>query len=110
MKLIKAVIREERFDFVKKALEEKGFYGMTVYEVMGRGEQKGVRLPYRSGLMAVDLLPKICVELVVCDNEMEDALSAVESAAKTGKIGDGRVFVLPVEISLRVRTGERQTS
>jgi len=110
MKLIKAVIREERFDFVKKALEDKGFYGMTVYEVMGRGEQKGVRFTYRSGLMAVDLLPKICVEVVVKDSDAETALNAIEGAAKTGKIGDGRVFVLPVEVSLRVRTGERDTA
>jgi nitrogen regulatory protein P-II 1 len=110
MKLIKAIIREERFDFVKKALEDRGIYGMTVYEVMGRGEQKGVRIPYRGGLMAVDLLPKVCVEVVVKDSDVEVALGAVETGAKTGKIGDGKIFVLPVELSMRVRTGERDAS
>ncbi len=109
MKMVKAVIREERFDFVKKALENRGFFGMTTYEVMGRGEQRGVRLPYRSGLMAVDLLPKVCIEIVIKDNDVEVVLETIEKAAKTGKIGDGRVFVMPVDISLRVRTGERES-
>jgi len=106
MKLIKAIIRPERFDFVKKALEDRGLYAMTVTEVMGRGEQKGISLKYRGGIMAVELLPKILIEVVVRDSEEEGVLTAIETAAKTGKIGDGKIFVIRVERSVRVRTGE----
>lgn len=106
MKLIKAVIRPERFDFVKKALEDRGLYAMTVTEVMGRGEQKGISLKYRGGTMAIDLLPKVIVEVVVHDSEETSVLTAIEKAAKTGKIGDGKIFIIPVERSIRVRTGE----
>jgi nitrogen regulatory protein P-II 1 len=106
MKLIKAVIRPERFDFVKKALEDLGLYAMTVTEVMGRGEQKGISLKYRGGTLAIDLLPKVIIEVVVHDSEEAPVLTAIEAAAKTGKIGDGKIFVIPVERSIRVRTGE----
>ena len=106
MKLIKAIIRPERFDFVKKALEDRGLYAMTVTEVMGRGEQRGISLKYRGGIMAVELLPKILIEVVVRDSEEEGVLTAIETAAKTGKIGDGKIFVIRVERSVRVRTGE----
>jgi nitrogen regulatory protein P-II 1 len=106
MKLIKAIIKPERFEFVKKALEENGFVGMTISEVRGRGEQKGIVLEYRGGLMTVDLLPKIQLEIVVRDTEADKLLSIISEYARTGKIGDGKIFVLPVERSVRIRTGE----
>jgi len=106
MKLIKAIVRPERFEFVKKALEDKGFNGMTITEVNGRGEQKGISLEYRGGLMNVDLLPKIQIELVVRDTDVDTLIDTISGSARTGKIGDGRIFVLPVERTLRIRTGE----
>lgn len=106
MKLIKAIVRPERFEFVKKALEDKGFNGMTITEVNGRGEQKGISLEYRGGLMNVDLLPKIQIELVVRDTDVDILIDTISGSARTGKIGDGRIFVLPVERTLRIRTGE----
>ncbi len=106
MKLVKAIIKPERFEFVKKALEDKGFNGVTVTEVKGRGEQKGIALEYRGGLMMVDLLPKIQLEIVVRDNEVDMLLTAITDSARTGKIGDGKIFVMPVEKAIRIRTGE----
>jgi len=109
MKLIKAIIKPERFEFVKKALEDKGFKGMTVSEVKGRGEQKGITLEYRGGLMIVDMLPKIQLEIVVRDSEEDLLISTMMESARTGKIGDGKIFVMPVEKSIRIRTGEIET-
>jgi len=109
MKMIKAIIRPERLEFVKKALEEKGTYGMTVLEVSGRGDQKGIRLQYRGGTMVVDLIPKVQIEVVVKDNDADGIIHAITGAARTGKMGDGRIFVIPVERSIRVRTGEEET-
>jgi len=106
MKLVKAIIKPERFEFVKKALEDKGFKGMTITEVRGRGEQKGITLEYRGGLMTVDLLPKIQIEIVVRDSDLDTLISALMESARTGKIGDGKIFVIPVEKSIRIRTGE----
>lgn len=106
MKLVKAVIKAERFEFVKKALEDKGFNGMTIMEVKGRGEQKGISLEYRGGLMTVDLLPKILIEIVVRDSDADSLISTLIESARTGKIGDGKIFVIPVEKSIRIRTGE----
>jgi nitrogen regulatory protein P-II 1 len=106
MKMVKAIIKSERFEFVKKALDEKGFTGMTVTEVMGRGEQKGIALEYRGGLMTVDLLPKTQIEIVIRDSDAESLVSTIADAARTGKIGDGRIFVIPVEKAVRIRTGE----
>ena len=108
MKLVKAVIKPERFEFVKKALEDKGFKGMTITEVRGRGEQKGITLEYRGGLMTVDLLPKIQIEIVVRDSDLDTLISALMESARTGKIGDGKIFVIPVEKSIRIRTGETE--
>jgi nitrogen regulatory protein P-II 1 len=108
MKLVKAVIKPERFEFVKKALEEKGFKGMTITEVRGRGEQKGISLEYRGGLMTVDLLPKMQIEIVVRDNEVESLIATISESSKTGKIGDGKIFVIPVEKAIRIRTGETE--
>ncbi|MCU0631653.1 MAG: P-II family nitrogen regulator [Methanolinea sp.] len=109
MKLIKAIIRPERLEFVKKALEERGSYGMTVLEVMGRGDQKGIKLQYRGGTMMVDLIPKIQIEVVVKDHDAQGIIQTIVDAARTGKIGDGRIFMIPVEKSIRVRTGEEET-
>lgn len=106
MKMVKAIIKPERFEFVKKALEEKGYSGMTITEVRGRGEQKGIALKYRGGLMMVDLLPKIQIEAVIPDQKVEEFIALIVETARTGKIGDGRIFVLPVERSIRIRTGE----
>lgn len=109
MKMIKTIIKPERFEFVKKALEEKGFKGMTITEVKGRGEQKGITLEYRGGLMTVDLLPKIQLEIVVRDSEVDTLITTLMESARTGKIGDGKIFILPVEKSIRIRTGETET-
>jgi nitrogen regulatory protein P-II 1 len=106
MKMIKAIIRPERLDFVKKALEEKGIYGMTVMPVEGRGDQKGISLQYRGGAITVDFISKIQVEIVVKDRDAGSVVETVMGASKTGRIGDGRIFVLPVERAIRVRTGE----
>jgi nitrogen regulatory protein P-II 1 len=109
MKLVKTIIKPERFEFVKKALEDKGFNGMTITEVKGRGEQKGIALEYRGGLMTVDLLPKVQLELVVKDSDVDLLIATIAESARTGKIGDGKIFVIPVERSIRIRTGETET-
>ena len=106
MKKIEAVIREERLDAVKKALEEHGIHGMTVTEVSGRGQQKGISLQWRVGEYRVDFLPKLKVEIVCHDEDCEIAVNAIMKAAKTGRIGDGKIFVSPVEAAYRIRTGE----
>jgi nitrogen regulatory protein P-II 1 len=107
MKKIEAIIREERLDAVKKALEEKSYFGMTVSEVSGRGKQKGIPLQWRVGEYRVDLLPKIKIELVVLDEDVTVAIDAIIRNARTGETGDGKIFVLPVESVVRVRTGDR---
>jgi nitrogen regulatory protein P-II 1 len=109
MKMVKAIIKPERFEFVKKALEDKGFIGMTISEVKGRGEQKGIALQYRGGLMTVDLLPKIQLEIVIRDSDVDNIVVTITEAARTGKIGDGKIFILPVEKSIRIRTGEMES-
>ena len=108
MKLVKAIIKPERFEFVKKSLEEKGFISMTISEVKGRGEQKGIQLEYRGGLMTVDMLPKLQLEIVVKDKDLDSLLVTLIESARTGKIGDGKIFVMPVEKSIRIRTGETE--
>jgi nitrogen regulatory protein P-II 1 len=107
MKKIEAIIREEKLDAVKKALEEKSYFGMTVSEVSGRGKQKGISLQWRVGEYRVDLLPKLKIELVVLDEDVTAAIDAIVSNARTGETGDGKIFVLPVETVVRVRTGDR---
>jgi nitrogen regulatory protein P-II 1 len=107
MKKIEAIIREERLNAVKKALEEKSYFGMTVSEVSGRGKQKGIPLQWRVGEYRVDLLPKLKVELVVLDEDVPVAIDAIVRNARTGETGDGKIFVLPVETVVRVRTGDR---
>jgi len=106
LKKIEALIRPERLDQVKKALEDKGVVGMTVFEVLGRGEQKGIKLQYRGRTMEVDLLPKLKLELFVSDEDVDPVMKTICEAGRTGKPGDGRIFVSPVEKSGKVRTGE----
>ena len=106
MKMVKAIIKPERLEFVKKALEEKGFAGMTISEVKGRGEQKGITLEYRGKAMIVDMLPKIQIEIVVRDEYLENLIATITEGARTGKIGDGKIFIMPVEKTIRIRTGE----
>jgi nitrogen regulatory protein PII len=107
MKLIKAIIRPNKVDEVKDALERLNISGMTVTEVRGHGKQKGHTAVYRGKEYNVSLLPKMEIELVVQDGIVEDAIKAIIQAARTGEIGDGRVFVLPVEQTYRIRTGEQ---
>ena len=110
MKKIEAIIRQERLEAVKKALEENSYFGMTVSEVSGRGRQKGISLQWRVGEYRVDLLPKIKIELVVLDEDVPVAVDAIVRNARTGEIGDGKIIVLPVESVVRVRTGDRDES
>jgi nitrogen regulatory protein P-II 1 len=107
MKKIEAVIKPFKLDEVKAALVEIGIHGMTVSEVRGFGRQKGHTELYRGAEYVVDLLPKVKLELVVPDSIAEKAVVAIKDAAKTGHIGDGKVFVSPVEEAVRIRTGER---
>jgi nitrogen regulatory protein P-II 1 len=110
MKKIEAIIREERLNAVKAALEERSYYGMTVSEVAGRGKQKGVTLQWRVGEYRVDLLPKLKIELVLLDEDVAEAVEAIVRTARTGEAGDGKIFILPVEGVVRVRTGDRNES
>ena len=107
MKLIKSIVRPNKVDEVKDALERLSISGMTVSEVRGHGKQKGHTAVYRGKEYNVSLLPKMEIELVVEDGIVEDAIKAIVQAARTGEIGDGRVFVLPVEQTYRIRTGEQ---
>jgi nitrogen regulatory protein P-II 1 len=109
MKMVKAIIKPERFEFVKKALEDKGFNGMTITDVKGRGEQKGITLEYRGGKYNVDLLPKIQIEIVIRDTDIDNLITTITDSARTGKIGDGKIFIIPIEKSIRIRTGEMET-
>jgi len=110
MKKVEAIIREERFEAVKKALEENSYFGMTVSEVSGRGKQKGISLQWRVGEQRVDLLPKLKIELVVLDQDVGPVIDAIVRNARTGDTGDGKIFILPVETVVRVRTGDRNES
>ncbi len=105
-KMIVAIIRPEKLENVKKALEEKGFVAMTVTEVKGRGEQKGITLQFRGRTMEVDMLQKVKIEMVVSEESVEEVIETIMESARTGKYGDGRIFVIPVEKAVRIRTGE----
>ena len=107
MKLICAIIKPFKLEEVKTALSEIGIQGMTVTESKGFGRQKGHREVYRGSEYTVDFLPKVVVEIVVPDEIAPQAIDTIVKSAKTGKIGDGKVFVLPVEEAVRVRTDER---
>ena len=108
MKLIKAIVRPNKVDEVKEALGKLSISGMTVTEVRGHGKQKGHTAIYRGKEYNVSLLPKMEIEVVVPDSMADDAIKAIVTAARTGEIGDGRVFVMPVQESYRIRTGERE--
>ena len=107
MKLIKCIVRPNKVDEVKDALTRLSVSGMTVTEVRGHGKQKGHTAIYRGKEYNVSLLPKMQIEVVVTDRMVDDCIRAVIDAARTGEIGDGRVFVMPVEQSYKIRTGER---
>lgn len=107
MKLLKAIIRPSKVDDVKDALARLNISGMTVTEVRGHGKQKGHTAIYRGKEYNVNLLPKMQIEVVVTDTIADEAIRAIVEAARTGEIGDGRVFVLPVEQAYRIRTGEQ---
>jgi nitrogen regulatory protein P-II 1 len=106
MKKIEAVIKPFKLDEVREALSEIGVSGMTVTEVKGFGRQKGHTELYRGAEYVVDFLPKIKIEIVVADAQVDGAIEAIISAARTGKIGDGKIFVTGVEQVMRIRTGE----
>ncbi len=107
MKKIEAIVKPFKLDEVKEALQGIGIQGMTVTEVKGFGRQKGHTELYRGAEYVVDFLPKIKIELVVSDELADKAVQAISEAANTGRIGDGKIFVLPVEEAIRIRTGER---
>jgi nitrogen regulatory protein PII len=107
MKLIKAIIRPSKVDDVKTALVDLEILGLTVSYVRGYGRQKGQVERYRGTVYAVEFLDKAKLELVVDDDQVEQALEAIQKASYTGEIGDGKVFILPVEDTMRIRTGER---
>lgn len=106
MKKIEAIIKPFKLDEVKEALQEMGVQGMTVIEAKGYGRQKGHTELYRGAEYVVDFLPKIKVEVVIADDQLEAALEAIVGAARTGRIGDGKIFVSEVLDVLRIRTGE----
>ncbi len=110
MKRVEAIIRPVRFEAVKEALNDIGVYGMTVTDVRGFGRQQGHTEKYRGSTYTVNLLPKIKIEVVVPDNQVEEVVSAILEAAHTGEIGDGKIFIAEVEEVVRIRTGERGES
>lgn len=110
MFMVMAVIRPEKLHTVKAILEEVGVHGMTAYEVQGRGEQKGLEFTHRAGKFRVDMLPKIKIEIVCKDNMVNTVIESICKSARTGEVGDGKIFVLPVAKSIKVRTGEEDKS
>ena len=106
MKKIEAVIRHYKLEEVKNALTEKGIVGMTVTEVRGFGRQRGHKEQYRGAEYTVDFLPKLKMEVVVSDKDLASAVEIISNAARTGKVGDGKIFITPLENVIRIRTGE----
>ncbi len=107
MKKIEAIIRGEKLEDLREALDAKGFSAMTVTEVKGRGSQKGITLEWRVGEYRVEFIPKIKVEMVVDDQKVEAVVEVILSVCSNGKIGDGKIFISPVEEVIRIRTRER---
>ncbi len=107
MKKVEAIVRPESLDAVRTALEEKGIFGMTVAEVQGRGRQKGVCLQWRAGEYCVEFLPKLQIDMIVDDKDVEPVIASITAVSKTGNKGDGKIFIYPVEEVVRVSTGER---
>ena len=106
MKRIEAIIKPFKLDEVREALAEVGIGGMTVLEVKGFGRTGGKREVYRGSAYVVDFVPKVMLQIVVPDEQVDDVVQAIEQTARTGRIGDGKIFVLPVEDAVRIRTGE----
>ncbi len=106
MKKIEAIIRPEKFDGVKEALKGLGYPGMTTTSVEGHGRQRGKEEQFRGATFKVEFLPKLKVEIVVLDEQVDRVLNAITRVARTGEIGDGKIFVLPVDNAVRVRTGD----
>ncbi len=106
MKKIEAIVRPHAVDDIREALQEAGFHGMTLVEVKGVGRQKGHTEVYRGAEYQVDFLPKVKLEIIVADARLEEAVAIIIRCAKSGKIGDGKIFILPVEEAIRVRTEE----
>ena len=109
MKKVEAIIKPFKLDEVKEALSAIGVQGLTVSEIKGFGRQKGHTELYRGAEYVVDFLPKVKLEIIAADDKVADVIGAIEKAAKTGRIGDGKIFVLPIEEVIRIRTGERGT-
>lgn len=107
MKKIMAIIRPNKFQVVKEALDDIGCHAITVTEVKGRGKQKGITEIYRGREYKTDLLPKLEINIVVSDDEVDRVVETIAHAARTGEIGDGKIFTMPVEEVVRIRTGER---
>ncbi|HCU86601.1 MAG TPA: P-II family nitrogen regulator [Verrucomicrobiales bacterium] len=107
MKKIEAIVKPFKLEEVKDALAEVGVVGMSVSEVKGFGRQKGHTEIYRGSEYTVDFLPKVKIETVVSDNQVDDAIAAITKSANTGKIGDGKIFVMPIEQAVRIRTGDK---
>jgi nitrogen regulatory protein P-II 1 len=106
-KKIEAIFREEKLDAVKKALYEIGIVGMNVVEIRGHGRQGGIELAGRTGTYRVDFLPRVQLNIVLSDHNVEKTVETIQQAAQTGNIGDGLIFVYPVDEVIRIRTGER---
>jgi nitrogen regulatory protein P-II 1 len=106
LKKIEAIVREDRFHLIKIALEQKGFISMTVSDVIGRGKQRGVSLKWRVGEHRVEFLPKKKIEIVVEDKDCQTVVDTICERGRTGAVGDGKIFILPVEQVFRIRTGE----
>lgn len=109
-KKIEAIFREERLNAVKEALAAIGIVGLNVFEVRGHGRQGGIVLSGRNGPYKVDLLPRIQLNIILSDHNVEPTIAAISAAAQTGEIGDGLIFVYPVEEVIRIRTGERASA
>ena len=109
MKLLTAIIKPFKLDEVREALAERGVAGVTVTEIKGFGRQKGHTELYRGAEYVVDFLPKVKLEIVLVDEMVEGAVEAILAAAKTGKIGDGKIFIAPLEEAVRIRTGETES-
>lgn len=110
MKLITAIIKPFKLDEVREALADAGITGLTVTEVKGFGRQKGHTELYRGAEYVVDFLPKVKIEIAVTEDVVESAVEAITAAARTGKIGDGKIFITPIEQVIRIRTGEQNES
>jgi nitrogen regulatory protein P-II 1 len=110
MKKVEAIIREEKLERVKEFLEELGYFGMTMTEVSGRGRQKGVPLKWGAKEYRLEFLPKLKIELVVIDEDVPAVVNAIVKGARTGEIGDGKIFIIPIEDAIRVRTGDTGTN